>query len=118
MKVGVPYKFNIINMEKPTSEYNSGLKPLLYSEKKAEQAVGWTRVGTNICYYRNQYTLKDGSKSKSYYTLTFTVQFDYDQGKITTGDTLTIYRCSVLCPLLSIYSKPLKTLLEETGRQL
>ena len=32
----VEYRFNIINMMKPDSLYNSGMKPLIYSEKIAK----------------------------------------------------------------------------------
>ena len=32
----VEYKFTIINLMKPDSLYNSGMKPLFYSEKKAK----------------------------------------------------------------------------------
>lgn len=30
------YKFNIINLIKPDSSYNQGMKPLLYSKKEAD----------------------------------------------------------------------------------
>ena len=48
------YKFNIINLIKPESSYNEGMKPLLYSVKGAKdenQGIGWIRDGVNICYY-------------------------------------------------------------------
>ena len=45
------YKFNIINLIKPDSSYNHGMKPLLYSKKEADQnQMGWHRGGFNICY--------------------------------------------------------------------
>ena len=48
------YRFNIINLLKPDSLYNVGMKPLVYSEKKATtQNIGWTRSGGDICYYTN-----------------------------------------------------------------
>lgn len=38
----------------PDSLYNNGMKPLMYSEKEAEQRkIGWLRCGSNIKYYRN-----------------------------------------------------------------
>jgi len=38
------YRFNIINLVKPDSLYNHGMKPLVYSEIEAERAnKGWTR---------------------------------------------------------------------------
>lgn len=37
---------------KPESNYNQGMKPLIYSVKKAEKTlVGWYRDGSNIAYY-------------------------------------------------------------------
>ena len=36
---GVKYKFNIINLLKPNSLYNSGMQPVVYSTKAAE--VRW-----------------------------------------------------------------------------
>jgi hypothetical protein len=39
---------------KPDSNYNKGMKPLLYSVKEAEQhGIGWYREGSNIAYYQN-----------------------------------------------------------------
>jgi hypothetical protein len=35
MKKGVTYKFNIVNLVKPESSYNQGMKPLFYSKKEA-----------------------------------------------------------------------------------
>ena len=51
-KRGQPYRFNLINMIKPDSLYNHGMKPLMYSKKESEtKFVGWHRVGTEIKYY-------------------------------------------------------------------
>jgi hypothetical protein len=43
MKAGIPYKFNIINMEKPTSVFNEGMKILCYMDSKANKGIGWHR---------------------------------------------------------------------------
>jgi len=46
------YRFNIVNLMKPDSNYNMGMKPLIYSVKEAEQnKIGWQRDGFNIAYY-------------------------------------------------------------------
>jgi hypothetical protein len=38
------YKFNIVNLIKPDSLYNNGMRPLIYSKKVAEQkSIGWHR---------------------------------------------------------------------------
>lgn len=68
------YKFNIVNLMKPDSSYNQGMKPLFYSKKEAEgsegQGIGWYRDGQNICYFQNSLKKKGGG---FYYTLTFQV---------------------------------------------
>jgi len=75
MRKGRKYKFNIINMMKPDSVYNQGLRPLAYSNTEAEtQGVGWYRTASDIAYYANNIKRKSGS----YYTLTFTVTFPHD----------------------------------------
>lgn len=54
IRKGVNYKFNIVNMLKPDSSFNQGLKPLVYSKKEAETSpngIGWYRDGKDICYY-------------------------------------------------------------------
>ena len=48
----IVYKFNIINLIKPDSLYNHGMKPLIYSKKEAElKKNGWHRSGHEIKYY-------------------------------------------------------------------
>jgi hypothetical protein len=47
MRKGRKYKFNIINMMKPDSVYNQGLRPLAYSNKEAEaRGIGWFRTAS------------------------------------------------------------------------
>lgn len=49
---GKTIKFNILNLAKPDSLYNYGMKVLFYSnEDKKESNSGWQRTGTNIDYY-------------------------------------------------------------------
>jgi hypothetical protein len=72
---GRKYKFNLINLMKPDSAYNQGLRPLIYSEAEyASTKLGWHRTGGDIAYYQNSIKRKGGS----YYTLTFTVTFPHD----------------------------------------
>lgn len=48
-------RFSIVNFAKVDSLYGEGLKPLLYSEKGAQETgVGWQRCGSRIAYYRNE----------------------------------------------------------------
>ena len=56
------YTFNIVNLEKPASQYNSGMLPCVYSELLAEQkGKGWFRRGENVCYYQNLFTKNKGN---------------------------------------------------------
>nr|XP_015194124.1 PREDICTED: cytosolic carboxypeptidase 2 [Lepisosteus oculatus] len=84
MKAGVTYRFTIVNLMKPSSLYNMGMKPLLYSEQEARaRGVGWRRAGANIRYYRNQ---RD-QEGQSLYSLTWTCQFPHE------GDTCYFAQC-------------------------
>ena len=69
----------MLNLCKPDSLYNEGMKVLVYSEKKAsERDIGWHRGGTKTAYYANGIR-KEGSRSfKTLYTMTFTYEFEYD----------------------------------------
>lgn len=74
-RVGKTYRFNIINLLKPDSLYNHGMKPLIYSEYEAKHlGKGWHRGCQRICYFQN--TLK--RKAAGFYcTLTFSVSFPH-----------------------------------------
>uniref|UniRef100_A0A667X7U4 Cytosolic carboxypeptidase 2 n=1 Tax=Myripristis murdjan TaxID=586833 RepID=A0A667X7U4_9TELE len=80
MKAGVAYRFTITNLMKGRSLYSLGMKPLLYSERAAEEkGVGWHRIGSNIKYYRNSSQAKpDNNVTVALYSLTWTCQFPYD----------------------------------------
>jgi hypothetical protein len=67
-------------MLKPDSLYNEGMRPLMYSKKEAETTrIGWVRNGSEVCYYQNTMKKKAGG---FYYTLTFTMEFAYDQDDV------------------------------------
>ncbi|KAK3852938.1 hypothetical protein Pcinc_040492 [Petrolisthes cinctipes] len=56
MQAATPYVFNIINNEKPNSEFNFGMKPVMFSVRKATEGQGqWERTGYDICYHKNHY---------------------------------------------------------------
>lgn len=79
-RAGKLYRFNIINLLKPDSLYNHGMKPLLYSEIDADRYNrGWTRCGTDVCYYANSMKRKGAFH---YYTLTFSLYFNNDHDTI------------------------------------
>lgn len=57
------------------------MRPLLYSKKEAESetGLGWQRDGQNITYFQNHMKKKGGG---FYYTLTFSVNFKYDDDDV------------------------------------
>ncbi|XP_066490845.1 cytosolic carboxypeptidase 4 isoform X2 [Tiliqua scincoides] len=84
MKTVAPYCFNIINCEKPNSQFNFGMQPVMYSVKEALQGrPHWIRVGYDICYYKNHYRpfaeAAKGAQGKSCYTLSFSVVFPHKE---------------------------------------
>jgi len=87
-RAGPSYRFNIINMVKPTSVYNEGMRPLKYSSRDAsERGIGWVRCGENIAYYQNgirrsRDRSSGGDKGTNYFTLTFTVSFEHDNDSV------------------------------------
>mmetsp|Transcript_47300 Transcript_47300/g.86861 ORF Transcript_47300/g.86861 Transcript_47300/m.86861 type:complete len:756 (-) Transcript_47300:91-2358(-) len=83
IRAGPEYRFNIINMAKPTSLYNEGMRPLMYSMREATlHGVGWERCGTNIAYYQNGIRRKDQFKGATYFTLTFTIVFEHERDTV------------------------------------
>jgi cytosolic carboxypeptidase protein 2/3 len=77
---GRTYRFNIINLLKPDSLYNHGMRPLMYSEIDAKKyGKGWVRAGRDVCYYQNSMKRKNMGH---YYTLTFRVQFSNDNDTV------------------------------------
>uniref|UniRef100_A0A1B6E479 Peptidase M14 domain-containing protein n=4 Tax=Clastoptera arizonana TaxID=38151 RepID=A0A1B6E479_9HEMI len=80
MDANLPYVFNIINCEKSNSQFNFGMKPLLYSVKEAVLGnPGWVREGSDICYFRNPYpSSSKNQKKRTYLTATFTIKFPHN----------------------------------------
>ncbi|RNF24670.1 putative zinc carboxypeptidase [Trypanosoma conorhini] len=58
---GATYRFNILNMEKSSSTFNEGQRPLMLlvedasSSPSASELPQWRRCGHDIFYYRNLY---------------------------------------------------------------
>lgn len=69
-------KFNLLNLAKPDSLYNDGMKILAFSASlKKEQSLGWHRVGSEISYFQNFYRRENLRMTRYYYTFTFTHEF-------------------------------------------
>ncbi|XP_061172292.1 cytosolic carboxypeptidase 1-like [Saccostrea echinata] len=84
MIADVPYRFNIVNCEKLNSQFNFGMKPVMFSVTEAMDGKPyWLRKGSTICYYKNHFTRSaqatGGVKGKTYYTATFTMTFKHDK---------------------------------------
>ncbi|CAK1551904.1 unnamed protein product [Leptosia nina] len=76
------YRFSIVNLSKPDSLYNEGMRPLLYSTKDAQlHSIGWRRCGDNIAYYRNDPTCEEEEQYPSY-TLTFNIEFPHSDDAV------------------------------------
>jgi len=59
------------------------MKVLVYSEKAAEEAdIGWTRGGFHIGYYMNGIRKEGQKRYKSYYTMTFSYEFERDDDTV------------------------------------
>ncbi|XP_075216062.1 cytosolic carboxypeptidase 1-like isoform X2 [Lycorma delicatula] len=76
----LPYTLNIINCDKPNSQFNFGMRPLLYSVKEAMLGrPSWVRAGDDICYFKNSYYCSGKSKKKkSFQTLSFSILFPHN----------------------------------------
>ena len=74
----VRVRFNIVNLTKPDSLFNLGMRPVMYSvADAAEKNIGWMRAGTEISYYSNPFQRNNqaGEGVNCYYTLSFTLEF-------------------------------------------
>ncbi|XP_078526224.1 cytosolic carboxypeptidase 3 isoform X2 [Lissotriton helveticus] len=75
-QTGIPYRFTIVNLTKPSSLYSVGMRPLMYSElQAATHQVGWHRVGNEIKYYRNDLD----QDRQQYYSLSWKLKFQHHQ---------------------------------------
>ncbi|KAJ3274298.1 Cytosolic carboxypeptidase 1 [Terramyces sp. JEL0728] len=51
MAANTTYKFNILNLSKPASQFNNGMQPVMYCVEEP----GWKRVGDYVFYIKNHY---------------------------------------------------------------
>lgn len=79
-KHALKIRFNIRNMLKKSSLYNTGMVPAVYIDGGVERRRGWHHAGTNVCYFKNASTyrhLKTG-KVTNFYTLSFVYELEID----------------------------------------
>jgi len=70
-------------MMKPDSNYNQGMKPLVYSVREAEiNNLGWYRDGQNIAYYQNQRKKRTGTTGPANSSLPQTNSYQAAAGNI------------------------------------
>lgn len=102
-------RFNMLNLCKPDSLYNEGMKILVYSEKQAcQKDVGWHRAGTKIGYYNNG--LRRSEKAtRSYYTHTFTYNFEHQNDTVYFAYTYPYTYTDCVEDLNKITNDPVKT---------
>ncbi|KAJ8609708.1 hypothetical protein CTAYLR_008434 [Chrysophaeum taylorii] len=68
----VRVRLNIVNMMKGSSLYSFGMLPVGYCAS-AKHGFGWTRVGDDVCYFKNARTYEVNGTTRNYYTLSFVV---------------------------------------------
>lgn len=71
------FRFNIVNMKKPGSLFNEGMRPVMYSTFLARtQGAGWFRAGRNVAYATNKFEQMGRKRRRHCYrTLMFTLPF-------------------------------------------
>lgn len=80
---GSTVRFNILNLNKPDSLYNYGMKVLCFSNReKEEQGVGWHRIGEEISYYQNGYRREANRFFRNYFSFTFSHTFKHDDDQL------------------------------------
>ena len=82
IEAGIKYRFNIVNCEKLNSQFNFGMRPVMFSVTEALCGRPyWVRAGTEICYYKNHFLRSSqttgGVRGKSYFTATFSITFKH-----------------------------------------
>ena len=89
------------------------MKVLIYSEKlAAEKDIGWQRGCHNISYYQNgikKDTQKQTKYPKSYYTLTFSYEFQYDDDTVFFAYSYPYTYSDMIEDLTKISNDPLKS---------
>ena len=92
MRTETEYRFSIVNFGKPDSQYGSGMKPVMYSEKEAaEKGVGWQRAGHGMRYYRREDREREEEKRDDdeggKYVMSFLISFPHE------NDTVYLSHC-------------------------
>jgi cytosolic carboxypeptidase protein 2/3 len=85
------------------------MKVCIYSEKKAEeQQISWYRGCTGVSYFANNIRKEPLYMNKTYYTLTFTHEFEYSNDSVFFAYSVPYTYSDLLDDLMSIEVDPLK----------
>jgi cytosolic carboxypeptidase protein 2/3 len=71
----VAIKLNIVNLTKPDSLFNLGMRPVIYSMENASKGVGWIRAGRDVSYTLSTPASTVAGNNPDFYTLSFTLDF-------------------------------------------
>ncbi|CAB3370016.1 Hypothetical predicted protein [Cloeon dipterum] len=111
-RADVMYRLSIVNLMKQDSLYLHGMRPLMYSSKKAEmKKIGWHRVGDNITYFKNdlQREYRTDEEESPCFTLTFTLYFPYDQDTVYVAHCYPYTYSTLQEYLLNLQNHPVKS---------
>lgn len=79
-KHSLKIRFNIRNMLKKSSLYNTGMLPVVYIDGgySDNRRRGWHHAGTNVCYFKNASTYRHPKTGRvtNFYTLSFVYELE------------------------------------------
>ena len=86
------------------------MKVAIYSEKKAyNQQTSWYRGCTNISYFANNIRKEPIYMNRTYYTLTFTHEFQYDDDSVFFAYSIPYTYSDLLDDMIAIENDPIKS---------
>lgn len=117
LKAGSRVTFNIVNLMKPDSLYNYGMKPCVFSlAKQKATGTGWHRACDTISYSRNSILRVRGKEPPEgaraaklaqyfYFTLSFTYTFEFDNDEVSFAHAVPYTYSGHLLPFLEKIGK-------------
>jgi len=101
-------KFNMINLGKPDSLFNHGMKVLVYSETENKlNSAGWFRGGEDISYFANG--IRKPNSNKTYYTLSFKYVFAHSGDSVFFAYSFPYTYSDLMTDLSSLEKDPVKS---------
>jgi hypothetical protein len=110
---GQTVHFNVVNMTRPGCLYNHGMLVNMWSLKRNQpRFVGWERAGFNLKYGPTNRNMGRQRKGRQYFTLSFSVTFDYEDDKVWFASTIP-YTYSMLTQYIKAISAEQKSILSQ-----